>query len=96
MRRIAVSLGSLMAAVTLAFAVPGSAVAAEGVLVVNDAAYDDPSGCYDTDTRPLSVSNHTDETVLVFSEPGCSGEVIALVSPGESTVSEFGSSVYVD
>ncbi|MGK5627968.1 hypothetical protein [Streptomyces sp. URMC 123] len=96
MRRIALSLGSLMAAGTLAFAVPGSAVAAQGVLVVNGTAYEDPSGCYDTDIRPLSVSNHTDEVALVFSEAGCSGQVIELVNPGDETISESGKSVYIN
>ncbi|EPH42934.1 hypothetical protein STRAU_4018 [Streptomyces aurantiacus JA 4570] len=84
-----------MAAGMLAFAVPGSAVAADGVLIVNGTAYEEPSGCYDSDRWPLSVSNYTDEVALVFSSPGCSGQVIELVNPGDETVSEFGASVYL-
>ncbi|GGS05634.1 hypothetical protein GCM10010252_50450 [Streptomyces aureoverticillatus] len=96
MRRFALTVGSLVAAGMLAFAVPGSAVAADGVLVVNDTAYEEPSGCYDSDRWPLSVSNHTDSVAYVFSEPGCSGEVTEVVYPGDSTVSEFGNSVHID
>ncbi|GHE75711.1 hypothetical protein GCM10018785_50030 [Streptomyces longispororuber] len=96
MRRIAVTVGALAAAVTLAFGTTGSAYAAEGVLVVGGVAYVDPSRCYDTDARPLTVDNHTDEVALVFSGPDCTGTLLELVAPGESTVSEFGTSVYVD
>ncbi|MGA4841353.1 hypothetical protein [Streptomyces sp. G45] len=96
MRRFALTVGSLVAAGTLAFAVPGSAVAANGVLVVNDTAYEDPSGCYDSDRWPLRVGNYTDEVALVFTGPDCTGELIELVAPGEETISEFGASVYVD
>ncbi|WP_274555967.1 hypothetical protein [Streptomyces spiramyceticus] len=96
MRRIATALGTIAAAATLALTVPCSAYAADGVLVVNDTAYEQPSGCYDSDRWPLSVSNHTDAVAFVFSGPGCSGEVIELVNPGDSAVSEFGASVYID
>ncbi|MEW2577791.1 hypothetical protein [Streptomyces syringium] len=96
MRRFTLSLGSLVAAVALAFAVPGSAVAADGVLVVNGTAYEEPSGCYESDRWPLSVSNHTDEVAYVFSEAGCSGQVLELVNPGDSLISEFGNSVYIE
>lgn len=96
MRRIALTVGSLLAAGMLAVATPGSAVAAEGVLVVGGVEYADPHGCYDTDQRPLTVGNHTDEIALVFSGPDCTGALLELVPPDTSTVSEFGSSVYVD
>lgn len=96
MRRIALALGSAVAAGTLALALPGSALAAEGVLIVGGVAYADPEGCYDTDSRPLTVDNQTDEVALVFSGPDCTGGLLELVAPGESTVSEFGASVYVD
>ncbi|MFI8928711.1 hypothetical protein ACIG3E_13665 [Streptomyces sp. NPDC053474] len=96
MRRIALALGSLVAAGTLALALPGSALAAEGVLIVGGVEYVDPEGCYDTDIRPLTVDNHTDEVALVFSGPDCTGALLALVAPGESAVFEFGTSVYVD
>ncbi|MFD9909592.1 hypothetical protein [Streptomyces sp. NPDC059063] len=96
MRRIALTAGSLMAAAMLALAVPGSAVAADGVLVINGMAYEDPSGCYDSHRWPLSVGNYTNQVVFILSEPGCSGEVLELVNPDEQTVSELGASVYVD
>ncbi|MEW2526157.1 hypothetical protein [Streptomyces sp. NPDC047071] len=95
-RRTALALGSVVAAGTLALALPGSALAAEGVLVVGGVAYADPDGCYDTESRPLTVDNYTDEVALVFSGPDCTGDLLELVAPDESSVSEFGTSVYVD
>ncbi|MEV0439929.1 hypothetical protein AB0I84_01160 [Streptomyces spectabilis] len=95
MRRIALALGSVVAAGTLALAVPGSALAAEGTLVVGGVEYAEPSGCYDTDSRPLTVDNHTDSSALVFAESGCDDAPIEIVGPGVSTVSEFGASVYI-
>jgi hypothetical protein len=96
MRQIALTASSLMAAGMLTLAVPGSAVAAEGVLIVNGTAYEEPSGCYESDRWPLSAHNHTDSVAFVFSQPGCSGQVIELINPGDSTVSEFGNSVHID
>lgn len=95
MRRIAQTVGSLTAAAALTLALPGSAGAAQGVLVVNDTAYENPSGCYESDRWPLTVSNHTDSPAFVFAEPGCSGEVTEVVDPGAATVAEFGNSVYI-
>ncbi|GGO47594.1 hypothetical protein [Streptomyces lasiicapitis] len=96
MRRFALTLGSLVAAGMLALAVPGSAVAAHGVLVINGTAYGEPRGCYESDRWPLSVGNHTDSRAYVFDGPHCSGSVIEYVMPGTQTVSEFGNSVYID
>ncbi|TJZ57029.1 hypothetical protein FCH28_06020 [Streptomyces piniterrae] len=95
MRRIVMTLGVVAAAVTLVVSGPGSAYAAEGSLVVGGVEYVDPSGCYDTDSWPLTVDNYTDRPALVFAEPNCGGTPIEFVAPGASTVSEFGSSVYV-
>ncbi|MFD7334877.1 hypothetical protein ACFV98_02590 [Streptomyces violascens] len=96
MRRIAAALGTIAAAATLALAVPASAYAAHGVLVVNGTAYGEPRGCYESDRWPLSVGNHTDSRVYVFDGAHCSGSVIEYVMPGTQTVSEFGNSVYID
>ncbi|WP_028810961.1 hypothetical protein [Streptomyces flavidovirens] len=95
MPRIALTVGSLVAAGMLVFAVPGSAVAADGMLIINDTAYEWPSGCYDSDRRPLSVSNHTDTVAYMYSGSACSGEVTEVILPAESTVSEFGNSVLI-
>jgi hypothetical protein len=94
-RRIAVALGALAAAVTLAVAVPGSAYAAEGVLIVNVTAYENPSGCYGVDWFPTSVTNHTDAIAEVHSGPDCSGPVEWLVYPGETYNTETAQSVFI-
>ncbi|MFB4286035.1 hypothetical protein ACBI99_00245 [Nonomuraea sp. ATR24] len=95
MRRITTALAALAAAgAVLAPLTP--AHAADGVLVINDQPYFDPSGCYSSDRWPLSVANHTNGLAYVFSSPDCTGELLELVEPGGSTVSEFGTSVYID
>ncbi|MGW5675703.1 hypothetical protein ACWEV4_11585 [Streptomyces sp. NPDC003860] len=95
MRRLASTLGVLAAAATLAVAVPQSAYAANGDLILNGVVHHDPSGCFDSTRRPLFVDNRTDEYVFVFSSGGCTGRVIDVVPPNERAVSEFGTSVYV-
>ncbi|MFE0255188.1 hypothetical protein [Streptomyces sp. NPDC059010] len=94
-RRMAVALGALAAAATLAVAVPGSAYAAEGVLVINGAAYESPSGCYAVDWFPSSVSNYTDAIAEVHSGPDCSGPVEWLVYPGETYQTDTAQSVFI-
>ncbi|MFD0005105.1 hypothetical protein ACFVJ4_22160 [Streptomyces sp. NPDC127178] len=94
-RRMAVALGALAAAAILAVAVPGSAYAAEGVLIVNGAAYENPSGCYSVDRFPSSVANHTDAIAEVHSGPDCSGQVEWLVYPGETYQTETAQSVFI-
>ncbi|GLF97205.1 hypothetical protein [Streptomyces yaizuensis] len=96
MRRLAVTLATLAAAATLTVAVPTSAHAANGVLVVNEQVVPQPSGCYASEWAPLFVSNYTDEPVFILSGPDCDGELIDVVWPGDSTISEFGGSVYVN
>lgn len=88
-------LGAAAAAVTLGLAVPGSACAANGTLVVNGTAYEDPSGCYPVDWFPSSVANHTDAIAEVHSGPDCSGPVEWLVHPGETYHTETAQSVFV-
>ncbi|MEU8890845.1 hypothetical protein [Streptomyces sp. NPDC048442] len=94
-RRMALALGALAAAATMTVAVPGSAYAAEGVLIVNGNEYEDPSGCYAVDRFPSSVTNHTDAIAEVHSGPGCTGQVEWLVYPGETYHTETAQSVFV-
>ncbi|MCX5206378.1 hypothetical protein OG897_33845 [Streptomyces sp. NBC_00237] len=94
-RRIATALGALAAATTLLVAMPGSAYAAEGVLIVNGDAYEDPSGCYAVDWFPSSVTNHTDAIAEVHSGPDCTGQVEWLVYPGETYHTETAQSVFI-
>ncbi|GAA3103860.1 hypothetical protein ACFQ0X_29920 [Streptomyces rectiviolaceus] len=92
---MAVTLGALTAAATLTIAVPGSAYAAEGTLIVNGNAYDDPSGCYPVESFPSSVANYTDAIAEVHSGPGCGGPVEWLVHPGETYYTETAQSVFI-
>ncbi|MFF0744324.1 hypothetical protein ACFYVL_28390 [Streptomyces sp. NPDC004111] len=92
---MAKALGTAGAALALAFSVPSSAFAAEGVLVVNGAAFENPSGCYSVDWFPSSVANHTDAIAEVHSGPGCTGPVEWLVYPGETYNTETAQSVFI-
>ncbi|NUS11131.1 MAG: hypothetical protein HOY69_06950 [Streptomyces sp.] len=95
MRRLASVLGSVAAAGALALGFAGSASAATGTLVVSGTEYQNPSGCYNATIWPLQVANRTNEPVLVFTGQNCSGDVLEVVVPGSTVVSEFGASVYV-
>ncbi|MEV8311896.1 hypothetical protein AB0P36_32375 [Streptomyces flavidovirens] len=89
------ALGALVAAAALALSVPGSAYAAEGVLIVNGNEYEDPRGCYPIDWFPSSVTNHTDAIAEVHAGSGCSGPVEWLVYPGETYYTETAQSVFI-
>ncbi|WP_049569969.1 hypothetical protein [Nonomuraea sp. SBT364] len=94
MSRITTALAALAAAgAVLAPIAP--AHAAGGVLVIDGEPYFDPSGCYLGERRPLVVENHTDGPAYVFSSPYCDGDVVDVLLPGDSAVSEFGTSVFV-
>ncbi|WP_281689222.1 hypothetical protein [Pseudonocardia thermophila] len=95
MRRIITIIGSLAAAGLLALVVPGSAHAADGVLIINGVAYAQPSGCYHSHRWPLVVDNRADEYATIYAGPFCEGEQLAYVHPGERAVSPLGSSVYI-
>ncbi|MDQ0792226.1 hypothetical protein [Streptomyces sp. B1I3] len=95
LRRITTALGVFAASALLAASGPTSAFAAEGVLIVNGNAYDDPSGCYPIDWFPTSVTNHTDAIAEVHAGPACSGQVEWLVHPGETYHSESAQSIFV-
>ncbi|MFI6422917.1 hypothetical protein ACIBG6_36705 [Streptomyces sp. NPDC050842] len=86
---------ALAAAALLAVSLPASASAAEGVLVVNGAPYEDPSGCYAVDWFPSSVTNNTDAIAEVHSGPDCTGQVEWLVYPGETYNTETAQSVFI-
>ncbi|HZG02861.1 MAG TPA: hypothetical protein VE546_04695 [Streptomyces sp.] len=46
MRRITTALGSLATATLMALAVPHSATAAQGLLIIGNTSFQNPSGCY--------------------------------------------------
>ncbi|WP_109526285.1 MULTISPECIES: hypothetical protein [Nocardia] len=62
-----------------------SAYAAQGSVVMDGSVLRDPVGCLEaTAGRPqLTVENHTDATVTVYSRPGCRGEVTAVLTPSQ-------------
>ncbi|MEV5975847.1 hypothetical protein [Streptomyces sp. NPDC052114] len=93
--RAAKVLGAFAAAAALTLSLSGSAYAAEGLLVVNGQAYENPSGCYAVDWFPTTVANHTDAIAEVHSGPDCSGPVEWLVYPGETYQTETAQSVFV-
>ncbi|MER7706096.1 hypothetical protein ABTX81_24780 [Kitasatospora sp. NPDC097605] len=96
MRRLATVLGTLAAAGTIALALPGTALAANGQLFIAPNTFiDNPSGCYNAPVVPLVASNNTDEYALVYNGPNCTGYVIAVVPPGGQATQEFGASVFV-
>lgn len=95
MTKVTRVLGVCAAAAALALSVPGSAYAAEGVLVISGEAHENPSGCYPVDWFPTSVSNYTDAIAEVHSGPDCAGPVEWLVYPGETYSTETAQSVFV-
>ncbi|MER6914557.1 hypothetical protein ABT354_23030 [Streptomyces sp. NPDC000594] len=95
MRRTLTTLGTLTAALALAVAVPQSASAANGVLIVNGTAHENPSGCISPAKPPLTVDNWTDTGVYVFEEANCQGWPIGIVHPGLERQFPQGRSVLV-
>ncbi|MFB6890481.1 hypothetical protein ACFCX4_14320 [Kitasatospora sp. NPDC056327] len=95
-RRTATVLGAWLTAAALAVAVPNSAYAAHGVLIIDGSAHQDPSGCYTLGdfVRPV-VTNLTDSVIQVRSGTDCSGGVEALVVPGQIYAPVSGRSVLV-
>ncbi|MFD9405474.1 hypothetical protein ACFWBN_00400 [Streptomyces sp. NPDC059989] len=94
-RRMAKALGACAAAAVLALAAPGSAQAAQGVLVIDGAAHEDPSGCYPLgDFAPSEVANLTDEVAWAWSGPSCDGRVTEPVFPGHISVPQ-GRSIFI-
>ncbi|WP_431950067.1 hypothetical protein [Nocardia lijiangensis] len=61
--------------------------AADGDLVVNGTAIQNPTGCVQitpAESDQVSVQNNTDATVMVYTQADCQGEVTAVVAQGES------------
>lgn len=96
MRRMTKSLGVCAAAAMVALAIPGSAYAANGLLIIDGVAHRDPSGCYPLgDFVPPVVTNRTDAVVEVWSGYNCEGQVEWLIYPGETYHPNGNKSVFV-
>lgn len=95
MRRVATVLGSVAAAGALALGLAGSATAATGTLTINDKTYNDPGGCYPSDSWPMRIINRTNEVVFIFEGSNCTGGPLQAVTPGSGAISDFGGSVYI-
>lgn len=96
MRRLAPgALGALAAAVLVTLAVPGSASAASGQLVLNGRTFTDPPpGCYRNLNAPLSVQNRTRTVAYIHSTPDCTGPAQS-VPPGGTYAASSGHSVRI-
>jgi hypothetical protein len=94
MRRITYALGALCAVGTLTLAVPGTASASDGLMTIDEVSYANPSGCYAVAHQPFSIVNHTNEPLLVFAGPNCSGPITSLVAPGQVAAPPIGFSVF--
>ncbi|MFD4867052.1 hypothetical protein [Streptomyces sp. NPDC058412] len=86
-RRAAKVLGACAAAAVLTLTSPGTAQAAQGVLFIDRAPQQDPSGCYPLgDFAPSEVANFTDEVAFVWSGPNCDGRVTHAILPGQVAI----------
>ncbi|MER7708317.1 hypothetical protein ABTX81_36180 [Kitasatospora sp. NPDC097605] len=95
-RRTATVLGAWLAAAALAVGVPNAAYAAHGVLIIDGAAFPEPSGCLPLgDFVPPTVANLTDSAVQVWTGSGCTGRIEHVIVPGEFYAPIAGRSVYV-
>ncbi|MER6949300.1 hypothetical protein ABT294_35335 [Nonomuraea sp. NPDC000554] len=96
MRRLTMALAALSAAGTLAITLPGSAFAADGVLLINGRKFFEPSGCVNVPSRfGVNVLNGTNEVAFVFEGIDCTGDVLAAVEPGDEAFVENGTSVFI-
>ncbi|MET8703580.1 hypothetical protein ACFVUH_33760 [Kitasatospora sp. NPDC058032] len=95
-RRTVTVLGAWLAAAALAVAVPNTAYAAHGVLIIDGSAHQDPSGCLQLGdfVRP-TVTNLTDSGVQVWTGSGCTGQIEHVLAPGDTYAPIAGRSVYV-
>lgn len=91
MRQIA----TIFAAVLLALAVPTSAEAAIGSLVINGFTYPNPHGCYGPGHTHLTVVNHTNQSATIYVGKNCDDRVDRTLAPGQSAYTNVGKSVYV-
>ncbi|MBL1085001.1 hypothetical protein JK359_24015 [Streptomyces actinomycinicus] len=81
MRGIRPTFVTLAAAGVLALAVPGSALAANGTLVINGVPIARPKGCIEI-PQLSTVFNVTDTLALVHNVPGCAGGIVRIIPPG--------------
>ncbi|UGY92882.1 hypothetical protein [Streptomyces gobiensis] len=85
-RRLFSVLGAIAAAVLLTVAVPTSAYAADGKILVDGQEYENPSGCYNVGLPAPhhGYINDTDRGLSVFLLPDCEGTVLTgVVPPGQ-------------
>ncbi|MFD7612458.1 hypothetical protein [Streptomyces sp. NPDC059828] len=95
-RRALRVLGACAAALALALTAPGTAHAANGVLIIDGARYIAPSGCHPLgDFVPSKVANYTDEVAFVWSGSFCDGRVTAAVMPGRVVRPAPGRSLFI-
>ncbi|MFE3443824.1 hypothetical protein ACFXNW_12390 [Nocardia sp. NPDC059180] len=82
---------------TLILSAAGTATGAEGVLIVNDTAHENPSGCLPVADQPspLQIMNDTGSVATVHLEAGCAGPITETVVPG-SDIDAFGSSIRIE
>lgn len=86
--RIPATLGALAATAMVAMALSPSAHAAEGLLVVNNTGYENPSGCINLEGNTQEVTNTTNADAVFYSLPNCEGEKTGTVfanTDGQST-----------
>ena len=95
MKRLLHAAGIATTAAALCLTTVTTASAATGTIYLNGKAIKNPSGCYNSRIRPLSVKNRTNEAVLVFRGSNCTGASEGAVAPRRDHVFEFGASVYV-
>jgi len=89
-------LGTLAAAGTMAIALPTAALAAQGTLyIAPNQTINNPIGCYNRQIPPLAVRNDTNKYALIYDGPNCTGQVIAVVPPGNTSTQGLGASVYI-
>ncbi|GAA3107682.1 hypothetical protein [Streptomyces echinatus] len=81
MRRIGSTFSTLAATGVIALAVPGSACATNGFIVIDGVVHTHPSGCIEI-PHLSSVFNVTDIPALVHNVPGCAGGVVQIIPPG--------------
>ncbi|MFF8287316.1 hypothetical protein ACF1DY_28415 [Streptomyces albus] len=95
MRRPATVLGALAVTAVLAVAVPSSAHAANGYLLIDGTRHDNPSGCYQL-PQDAEVENHTDQPAEVYSDDNCQGQVMETIPAGGSSFTDWGYSLRID
>lgn len=71
------------------------AYAAQGTLIINRVAYENPSGCYPVTWFPSSITNRTNATATVWTGFDCRGTIDAIVYPGRSHYTEMAHSVSI-